>query len=270
MAFCLLEANITSACRQSTDDIVGATSGEGTARHMSPFRVITFNISLTWHIQIAVVIVELISWYADKRCVFESESKMPGNSWCQQWTGQKRSWGLGVTSFTGEASGGDLIMKNGQQDQFEENTGRINEVNVLLFKLDGASWFPYHTGPSSAFSDLFYDTVVCHYDQYLRPSDGHAYQYGNCCNCRDLSPEPLSPLLVAFEPLEYPREEDSHAYSVTTKEELLDWVKNGDQTYRDLLVPLSAISRTPTSSSSFLTSVSLSPPFGLKPQQTGP
>ncbi|KAH9007482.1 hypothetical protein EDB84DRAFT_1572838 [Lactarius hengduanensis] len=38
---------------------------------------------------------------------------------------------------------------------------------------------------------------------------------------------------VAFEPLEYPREEDSHAYSVTTKEELLDWVKNGDQTYRD-------------------------------------
>ncbi|KAH9040491.1 hypothetical protein EDB85DRAFT_2286735 [Lactarius pseudohatsudake] len=38
---------------------------------------------------------------------------------------------------------------------------------------------------------------------------------------------------VAFEPLEYPREEDSHAYSVTTKEELLDWVKNGDQMYRD-------------------------------------
>ncbi|KAH9011628.1 hypothetical protein EDB85DRAFT_2159780 [Lactarius pseudohatsudake] len=56
---------------------------------------------------------------------------------------------------------------------------------------------------------------------------------------------------VAFEPLEYPREEDSHAYSVTTKEELLDWVKNGDQTYRDL----SAISRTPTSPSSFSTSV---------------
>ncbi|KAH9016251.1 hypothetical protein EDB85DRAFT_1898214, partial [Lactarius pseudohatsudake] len=43
---------------------------------------------------------------------------------------------------------------------------------------------------------------------------------------------------VAFEPLEYPREEDSHAYSVTTKEELLDWVKNGDQTYRDSLMPL--------------------------------
>ncbi|KAH9036302.1 hypothetical protein EDB85DRAFT_2143133 [Lactarius pseudohatsudake] len=38
---------------------------------------------------------------------------------------------------------------------------------------------------------------------------------------------------VAFKPLEYPREEDSHAYGVTTKEELLDWVKNGDQTYRD-------------------------------------
>ncbi|KAH9038199.1 hypothetical protein EDB85DRAFT_2141961 [Lactarius pseudohatsudake] len=39
---------------------------------------------------------------------------------------------------------------------------------------------------------------------------------------------------VAFEPLEYPREEDSHVYSVTTKEELLDWLKNGDQMYRDI------------------------------------
>ncbi|KAH9040490.1 hypothetical protein EDB85DRAFT_1886989 [Lactarius pseudohatsudake] len=44
----------------------------------------------------------------------------------------------------------------------------------------------------------------------------------------------LDTLPVAFEPLEYPREEDSHAYSVTTKEELLDWVKNGDQTYCDV------------------------------------
>ncbi|KAH9019442.1 hypothetical protein EDB85DRAFT_1896644 [Lactarius pseudohatsudake] len=43
---------------------------------------------------------------------------------------------------------------------------------------------------------------------------------------------------VTFEPLEYLREEDSHTYSVTTKEELLDWVKNGDQTYRDSLMPL--------------------------------
>ncbi|KAH9041157.1 hypothetical protein EDB84DRAFT_1436603 [Lactarius hengduanensis] len=84
---------------------------------------------------------------------------------------------------------------------------------------------------------------------------------------------------VAFEPLEYPCEEDSHAYSVTTKEELLDWVKNGDQTYRDslmpldtwirLLVPLSTISRTPTPPSSFSTSASPLPLFGLKPQQTG-
>ncbi|KAH9009129.1 hypothetical protein EDB84DRAFT_1446468 [Lactarius hengduanensis] len=46
------------------------------------------------------------------------------------------------------------------------------------------------------------------------------------------------PAHVAFEPLEYPREEDSHVYSVTTKEELLDWLKNDDQTYRDSLMPL--------------------------------
>ncbi|KAH9026456.1 hypothetical protein EDB84DRAFT_1610531 [Lactarius hengduanensis] len=44
----------------------------------------------------------------------------------------------------------------------------------------------------------------------------------------------LTYIAVAFGPLEYPREEDSHACSVTTKEELLDWVKNGDQTYRDV------------------------------------
>ncbi|KAH9010407.1 hypothetical protein EDB85DRAFT_1902073 [Lactarius pseudohatsudake] len=43
---------------------------------------------------------------------------------------------------------------------------------------------------------------------------------------------------VAFEPLEYPHEEDSHAYSITTKEELLDWLKNSDQMYRDSLMPL--------------------------------
>ncbi|KAH9015304.1 hypothetical protein EDB85DRAFT_1898792 [Lactarius pseudohatsudake] len=53
--------------------------------------------------------------------------------------------------------------------------------------------------------------------------------------------------IVAFEPLEYPREEDSHAYSVTTKEELLDWVKNGDQTYRDLLVPVCVLASSPSS-----------------------
>ncbi|KAH9025243.1 hypothetical protein EDB85DRAFT_2149949 [Lactarius pseudohatsudake] len=52
---------------------------------------------------------------------------------------------------------------------------------------------------------------------------------------------------VAFEPLEYPREEDSHAYSVTTKEELLDWVKNGDQTYRDLLVLVCVLASSPSS-----------------------
>ncbi|KAH9043913.1 hypothetical protein EDB85DRAFT_2206628 [Lactarius pseudohatsudake] len=52
---------------------------------------------------------------------------------------------------------------------------------------------------------------------------------------------------VAFEPLAYPREEDSHAYSVTTKEELLDWVKNGDQTYRDLLVPVCVLASSPSS-----------------------
>ncbi|KAH9033493.1 hypothetical protein EDB85DRAFT_1890180 [Lactarius pseudohatsudake] len=52
---------------------------------------------------------------------------------------------------------------------------------------------------------------------------------------------------VAFEPLEYPREEDSHAYGVTTKEELLDWVKNGDQTYRDLLVPVCVLASSPSS-----------------------
>ncbi|KAH9028481.1 hypothetical protein EDB85DRAFT_1892496 [Lactarius pseudohatsudake] len=38
---------------------------------------------------------------------------------------------------------------------------------------------------------------------------------------------------VAFEPLRYPCEEDSLTYSITTKEELLDWLKNGDQTHRD-------------------------------------
>ncbi|KAH9015567.1 hypothetical protein EDB85DRAFT_1898644 [Lactarius pseudohatsudake] len=53
-------------------------------------------------------------------------------------------------------------------------------------------------------------------------------------------------LCVAFEPLEYPRE-DSHAYSVTTKEELLDWLKNGDQTYRDLLVPVCVLASSPSS-----------------------
>ncbi|KAH9027319.1 hypothetical protein EDB85DRAFT_1893013 [Lactarius pseudohatsudake] len=52
---------------------------------------------------------------------------------------------------------------------------------------------------------------------------------------------------VPFEPLEYPREEDSHAYSVTTKEELLGWVKNGDQTYRDLLVPVCVLASSPSS-----------------------
>ncbi|KAH9022625.1 hypothetical protein EDB85DRAFT_1895154 [Lactarius pseudohatsudake] len=52
---------------------------------------------------------------------------------------------------------------------------------------------------------------------------------------------------VAFEPLEYPREEDSHAYSVSTKEELLDWVKNGDQMYRDLLVPVCVLASSPSS-----------------------
>ncbi|KAH9011583.1 hypothetical protein EDB85DRAFT_1900942 [Lactarius pseudohatsudake] len=52
---------------------------------------------------------------------------------------------------------------------------------------------------------------------------------------------------VAFEPLEYPREEDSHAYSVSTKEELLDWVKNGNQTYRDLLVPVCVLASSPSS-----------------------
>ncbi|KAH9022832.1 hypothetical protein EDB85DRAFT_2185328, partial [Lactarius pseudohatsudake] len=63
----------------------------------------------------------------------------------------------------------------------------------------------------------------------LNDSDKGAYQ----CKLEDDATK-----TVAFEPSEYPREEDSHAYSVTTKEELLDWLKNGDQTYRNSLMPL--------------------------------
>ncbi|KAH9018397.1 hypothetical protein EDB85DRAFT_1897205 [Lactarius pseudohatsudake] len=54
-------------------------------------------------------------------------------------------------------------------------------------------------------------------------------------------------LSIGNKPLEYPREEDSHAYSVSTKEELLDWVKNGDQMYRDLLVPVCVLASSPSS-----------------------
>ncbi|KAH9030061.1 hypothetical protein EDB85DRAFT_1891793 [Lactarius pseudohatsudake] len=59
------------------------------------------------------------------------------------------------------------------------------------------------------------------------------------CSCRGCN--------VAFEPPEYPREEDSHVYGVTTKEELLEWVKNGDQTYRNLLVPVCVLASSPSS-----------------------